>query len=115
MRAKAYTETHPTCCAVTLDNCKVCKKKDNCFILREQMAFYNRLGISQIDDDIDTGSLSNMRHLWQDSNRTKKLVPLCFKRGYDPSWNYAEDNCRAYTHSIHPYPAMMRPQMDRYI
>ncbi|MEK6690539.1 MAG: DNA methyltransferase [Nitrospirota bacterium] len=86
----------------TLDNCKICREKYNCLILKEQLAFYNRLGISQIDDSIETGSLTSIRHLWQDSTRTKK---------YDPSWNYAEDNTRAYTHSIHPYPAMMIPQV----
>lgn len=71
-------------------------------MLREQLAFYNRLGLSQIADDIDTSAAINMKHLWQNSTRTKK---------YDPTWNYAEDNTRAYTHSIHPYPAMMIPQV----
>ncbi len=71
-------------------------------MLREQLAFYNRLGISQIDDNTDPGTLTSIRHLWQDSTRTKK---------YDPSWNYAEDNTRSYTHPIHPYPAMMIPQV----
>jgi len=71
-------------------------------MLREQLAFYNRLGISQIENDFDTDSLAHMKHLWQDSTRTKK---------FDPSWNYSEDNTRAYTHPIHPYPAMMIPQV----
>ncbi|MBI3600050.1 MAG: site-specific DNA-methyltransferase [Nitrospinae bacterium] len=66
------------------------------------MAFYNRLGISQIDDSLDTDSLTSIRYLWQDSNRMKK---------YDSIWNYAEDNSRAYTHPLHPYPAMMIPQV----
>ena len=102
MSNKTYAETQQTCCMATLDNCKTCRAKDNCLMLREQLAFYNRLGISQIDDDIDPNSLSNIKHLWQDSTRAKK---------YDPSWNYAEDNTRAYTHPIHPYPAMMIPQV----
>ncbi len=99
---KTYAEPQQVCCLATVDNCKACKANDNCLMLREQLAFYNRLGISQIDDDIDTDSLTNIRYLWQDSTRTKK---------YDPSWNYAEDNTRAYTHPIHPYPAMMIPQV----
>ncbi|MBI5408495.1 MAG: DNA adenine methylase [Nitrospirae bacterium] len=66
------------------------------------MAFYNRLGLSQINDYIDTNSLSKIKHIWEDSKRKKK---------YDPSWNYEEDNTRAYTHSVHPYPAMMIPQV----
>lgn len=60
------------------------------------------MGLSQIDDDIDTCTLMDIKHLWQDSTRTKK---------YDSTWNYAEDNTRAYTHPIHPYPAMMIPQV----
>ena len=71
-------------------------------MLREQLAFYNRLGLSRIDDDIDISAIINIKHLWQDSNRAKR---------FDPSWNYAEDNTRAYTHPIHPYPAMMIPQV----
>ncbi len=102
MSVKNYAEPQQICCMATLDNCKTCKEKHNCLMLREQLAFYNRLGVSQIDDDIDTGSLASIRYLWQDSTRTKK---------YDPSWNYAEDNTRAYTHPIHPYPAMMIPQV----
>ncbi|MBI3599313.1 MAG: DNA adenine methylase [Nitrospinae bacterium] len=102
METKSYKETQQTCCVVTLDDCKICEKVESCFILREQMAFYNRLGISQIDDSVNLESLTSIKHLWQDSNRRKK---------YDPSWNYAEDNTRAYTHSIHPYPAMMIPQV----
>lgn len=102
MSAKTYAEPQQTCCMATLDNCKTCKEKHNCLMLREQLAFYNRLGVSQIDDNTDTDFLTNIRHLWQDSTRTKK---------YDPSWNYAEDNTRAYTHAIHPYPAMMIPQV----
>ncbi len=42
-------------------------------MLREQLAFYNRLGVSQIDDDVDIGSLSNIRHLWQDSTQNIDL------------------------------------------
>lgn len=102
MSVKAYTVSQQTCCIPTLDNCGRCKERHNCLILREQLAFYNRLGISQIDDNINPDSLVNIRYLWQDSIRTKK---------YDPSWNYTEDNTRAYTHSIHPYPAMMIPQV----
>ena len=102
MSVKTYAEPQQTCCTATLDNCETCKEKHNCLMLREQLAFYNRLGISQIDDNADTDTLTNIRYLWQDSTRTKK---------YDPSWNYAEDNMRAYTHSIHPYPAMMIPQV----
>jgi len=71
-------------------------------MLREQLAFYKRLGISQIEDDIETDSLANIKYLWHDSTRRKN---------YDSSWNYAEDNTRAYTHPIHPYPAMMIPQV----
>jgi hypothetical protein len=85
-----------------LDDCKICQKKDSYFILREQMAFYNRLDISQIDDSVNPVSLVSIKPLWHDSNRIKKYVP---------SWKYAEDNTRAYTHSIHPYPAMMIPQV----
>lgn len=99
---RTYPEPQQTCCTGTLDNCKVCKEKHNCLMLREQLAFYNRLGISQIEDDVDTDSLANIKYLWQDSIRTKR---------FDPSWNYAEDNTRAYTHPIHPYPAMMIPQV----
>jgi DNA modification methylase len=102
MSRKTYAEPLQTCCMATLDNCKNCRAKDNCLMLREQLAFYNRLGISQIDDNTDTDSLNSIKYLWQDSTRTKK---------YDPSWNYAEDNTRAYTHPIHPYPAMMIPQV----
>lgn len=60
------------------------------------------MGVSQIDDNLDTNLLANIKYLWQDSTRTKR---------FDPSWNYAEDNTRAYTHPIHPYPAMMIPQV----
>lgn len=101
-RAKIYTETPESCCIATVSQCRSCNEKDSCLILREQLCFYNRLGISQIDDGIDSKSLNSIKHLWKDSVRTKK---------YDPSWNYAEDNTRAYTHSIHPYPAMMIPQV----
>jgi hypothetical protein len=80
MSHKTYAEPQQTCCAGTLDNCKACKEKHNCLMLREQLAFYNRLGISQIDDDLDTDSLASIKYLWQDSSRTKK---------FDPSWNYA--------------------------
>ena len=102
MSVKTYAEPQQTCCTATLDNCETCKEKHNCLMLREQLAFYNRLGISQIDDNADTDTLTNIRYLWQDSTRTKK---------YDPSWDYAEDNTRGYTHPIHPYPAMMIPQV----
>jgi DNA modification methylase len=102
MRTKTYAEPKQGCCIATLENCTTCSEKNHCFVLKEQLAFYNRLGISQIEDDIDTDSLASIKYLWQDSTRTKK---------YDPSWNYAEDNTRAYTHSIHPYPAMMIPQV----
>jgi len=102
MRAKTYAEPQHACCTGTLDNCKACKEKHNCLMLREQLAFYNRLGVSQIDDNTDADTLTNIKYLWQDSTRTKK---------YDPSWNYAEDNTRGYTHPIHPYPAMMIPQV----
>lgn len=102
MNLKAYIETKQACCIATLENCNSCSDKNHCLILKEQLAFYNRLGISQMDDDLDVGSLSSIKNLWQDSARAKK---------YDPSWNYAEDNTRAYTHPIHPYPAMMIPQV----
>ena len=102
IRAKIYTETPELCCIATVSRCKSCNEKDSCFILREQLSFYNRLGISQIDDAIDSQSLNSIKRLWKDSVRTKR---------YDPSWNYSEDNTRAYTHSIHPYPAMMIPQV----
>lgn len=102
MDGKTYTLPQQNYCIATLAGCKVCQKKDNCFILQEQMAFYNRLGISQIDDSVNPEYLTSIKQLWQDSNRVKK---------YDPSWNYADDNSRAYTHSIHPYPAMMIPQV----
>ncbi|MBE0425369.1 MAG: DNA adenine methylase [Nitrospirae bacterium] len=102
MSAKTYAEPKQTLCIATLENCTNCSEIDHCLVLREQLAFYNRLGISQIDDNIENDSLTSIQHLWQDSTRNKK---------YDPSWNYAEDNKRAYTHSIHPYPAMMIPQV----
>ena len=102
VRAKIYEEASEPCCIAIASQCRSCKEKDACFILRDQLSFYNRLGISQIDDAIDSKSLNNIKHLWKDSVRTKK---------YDPSWNYSEDNTRAYTHSIHPYPAMMIPQV----
>jgi len=102
MSIKTYPEPKQTCCIATLENCTTCSDKDPCFVLKEQLAFYNRLGISQIEDDIDTDSLASIKHLWQDSTRTKR---------FDPSWNYAEDNTYAYTHPIHPYPAMMIPQV----
>lgn len=101
-RVKIYEETSESCCIATANQCKSCKEKDSCLILREQLSFYNRLGISQIDDAINSKSLNSIKHLWKDSVRTKK---------YDPSWNYTEDNSRDYTHSIHPYPAMMIPQV----
>lgn len=101
-RAKIYTETPELCCIATMSRCRSCNEKDSCFILREQLSFYNRLGVSQIDDAVDSKSLNNIKHIWKDSVRTKK---------YDQSWNYSEDNSRAYTHSIHPYPAMMIPQV----
>jgi hypothetical protein len=81
MTGKKYTMPQQSYCIAILDDCKVCKKKDSCFILREQMAFYNRLGISQIDDSLNPESLTSIKQLWQDSNRVKK---------YDPRWNYAE-------------------------
>jgi DNA modification methylase len=102
MGVKTYVEPKQTLCIAALENCIDCSEKDHCFVLREQLAFYNRLGISQLDDNTDTDTLTSIRYLWQDSSRTKK---------YDPSWNYSEDNTRAYTHSIHPYPAMMIPQV----
>ena len=102
VRAKIYAETPDFCCIATLSQCRSCKEKDSCLILRDQLSFYNRLGISQIDDAIDSKSLNSIKHLWKDSVRTKR---------YDPSWNYSEDNTRAYTHAIHPYPAMMIPQV----
>lgn len=102
MSSKTYAMPQQTLCIPTLYNCKVCQEKDVCLVLREQLAFYNSLGISQINDDIDSGALIDIRPLLKDSRRTKR---------YDPSWNYAEDNTRAYTHPIHPYPAMMIPQV----
>jgi len=102
VRAKIYAEASESCCIATLSQCRSCKEKDGCLILRDQLSFYNRLGISQIDDAIDSKSLNSIKHLWKDSVRTKR---------YDPSWNYSEDNTRAYTHAIHPYPAMMIPQV----
>lgn len=102
MSAKTYAETKQACCIATLENCSACSEKNKCCVLKEQLAFYNRLGISQIEDDIDTDPLSSIKNLWQDSTRTKR---------FDPSWNYSEDNTRAYTHPIHPYPAMMIPQV----
>ncbi len=100
--AKIYEEASESCCISTMSQCRSCKEKDTCLILRDQLSFYNRLGISQIDDAVDSKSLNSIKYLWQDSVRTKK---------YDPSWNYSEDDTRAYTHSIHPYPAMMIPQV----
>jgi hypothetical protein len=94
MSNKTYTAPKQACCIAALENCTTCSEKDRCFVLKEQLAFYNRLGISQIDDDIDSEALMDIRPLLETSNRNKK---------YDPSWNYAEDNTRAYTHSIHPY------------
>ena len=102
IRAKIYEEASESCCIAIASQCRSCKEKDSCLILREQLSFYNRLGISQIDDAIDSKSLNSIKHLWKDSVRTKR---------YDPSWNYSEDNTRAYTHAIHPYPAMMIPQV----
>lgn len=102
MSAKTYAEPKQGCCIVTLENCTSCSEKNHCFVLKEQLAFYNRLGISQIEDDVDTDSLASIKYLWQDSTRSKR---------FDSSWNYTEDNTRAYTHSIHPYPAMMIPQV----
>lgn len=101
-RERIYSEASESCCIATASQCSSCKEKDTCLILREQLSFYNRLGISQIDDAIDSKSLNSIKHLWQDSVRAKK---------YDSSWNFSEDNTRAYTHSIHPYPAMMIPQV----
>ncbi len=63
MRAKTYARHQETCCMATLENCTVCSEKDHCFVLKEQLAFSNRLGISQIDDDIDADSLSSIRYL----------------------------------------------------
>ena len=102
VRAKIYEEASESCCIATLSQCRSCKEKDTCLILREQLSFYNRLGISQIGDAIDSKSLNSIKHLWKDSVRTKR---------YDSSWNFSEDNTRAYTHAIHPYPAMMIPQV----
>jgi hypothetical protein len=56
----------------TFDNCKFCKEKDDCLVLREQLAFYNRLGISQINDDIVSGALIDIKPLLKDSRRTKR-------------------------------------------
>ncbi len=69
MPVKQYVRYYQTACIPTLDGCKICQKKDNCFILREHMAFYNRLGISQIDDSVNLESLTSTKQLWQDSNR----------------------------------------------
>lgn len=87
MDVKTYPEpSSKSCCISTLENCITCSEKNHCFILREQLVFYNRLGISQIKDNIDTNSLAKIKHLWQDSKRAKR---------YDPSWNYNDDptNC----------------------
>lgn len=100
--SKKYVKPEKVCCIDSLENCNFCPNKSHCLVLKEQLAFYNRLGIPQISDDVSADSLSNLKDLWQDSSRVKR---------YDPSWNYAEDNTRAYTHSIHPYPAMMIPQV----
>ena len=85
VRAKIYAETSESCCIAIVSQCKSCKEKGTCLILKDQLSFYNRLGISQIDDAIDSKSLNSIKHLWKDSVRTKK---------YDSSWNYSEDNTR---------------------
>ncbi|MFN3740603.1 MAG: DNA methyltransferase [Thermodesulfovibrionales bacterium] len=69
-------------------------------MVKEQLAFYNALGISEINHPIE--SLRMTKESLTNSSRLKR---------YDPSWNYAEDNEKPYTHSIHPYPAMMIPQI----
>ncbi len=94
MSTKTYAEPKQICCIATLESFTACSEKDHCSVLKEQLAFYNCLGISQINDYIDSEALIDIRPLLKDSRRTKR---------YDPSWNYAEDNTRAYTHSIHPY------------
>ena len=36
IRAKIYVETPESCCIATLSQCRGCKEKDSCLILREQ-------------------------------------------------------------------------------
>lgn len=92
---KATTKT----CAATNEACVDCNIKYSCHLAKEQLAFYNKLGITtSIDELTSTAQLhyikSHIRH-----------------KIYDSSWNYENDNTRAFTHNIHSYPAMMIPQV----
>lgn len=75
--------------------------------IKEQLDFYDHLGINQIEKTIPNTFFSNVPSL-------KLKGFLCSKqrkKRYDSSWNYSEDTARPYTHPIHPYPAMMIPQV----
>lgn len=92
MRGKSYYQ-------LTLSNHERLDK-DTTLLIKEQLAFYNKLGISEIDHSIDSLKMPE-----------KSLTTSPRLKRYDPSWDYASDNEKAYTHSIHPYPAMMIPQI----
>ncbi len=94
-------EIKEVCSNPNMQICNSCDNKKTC-LLKEQLTFYNHLGIPQTESDIDSSGLETLKGLKVSSSRLKR---------YDPSWNYAQDSERPYTHSIHPYPAMMIPQV----
>jgi len=72
-----------------------------CLTTKEQLDFYNHLGSNQIEGFAPVSSL-RLKGFLCSTQRKKR---------YDPSWNYSDDPSRPYTHPIHPYPAMMIPQV----
>lgn len=72
-----------------------------CLTIKEQLDFYNHLGINHIEKLSPVPSIKLKGFL---SARERK-------KRYDPTWNYSDDPSRPYTHSVHPYPAMMIPQV----
>lgn len=75
---------------------------DKAFTIKEQLSFYHHLGILQKVNEIP---------LHINPIKTRKNEGKIYIKRYDPTWDYADDNERPYTHSIHPYPAMMIPQV----
>lgn len=92
---KAITKS----CNATNEACIDCDVKYDCHLVKEQLAFFNELGI--------TTSISELKF----TNQLFHLQSKSRNKDYDPSWNYEDDNIRALTHNIHPYPAMMIPQV----
>lgn len=89
-----------SCCKPNFQNYESSLDRDNYLLLKEQMAFYKELGITEYE--LSGSFLETTKKTVTSSPRLKR---------YDQSWNYAEDNEKPFTHTIHPYPAMMIPQV----